>query len=638
MSILRREHILYKIRTRATALLALLAIVGCTSDSDIATPESTPTDGKVAVELALCVSPSQQATTRQSPDVVQNGQDLSSYRGIQDLLLIPFATQGEIQGTDEPLSGTIGAFERQGKDASNQYTTTNYLTSNVDLLIGTASFLAYAKANPLSGDTEADTPDYKFKYGKLVPSKAFTEKTFTTPAAISFQLENIYQKTAADEKATALATYMTDIAKASGWRTSTHSTLQGLYKEFRGGEDFKTLAGSCANVQAMLTKLYRDLVADNWVSDDKAVVVNAIKTEIEKKATIDESAKTVTLNSSFENYPDNINLPDGSAAMKWNSVQKPKAGGEEGEMEEDIENSRFVALTSSANGLDMNDQSRYAYPADLYYFANSQIRTSETSQASHYSEVGGTNGTAGTEDNWNHVLSSYSTTNTVVASTTRSVALTDMLNYGVSCLELKILSDDISDVNGNYLVDQASSKVYLKNSTTDVFPLTGVFVGGQFPVKFNFEPDDGTTEEDTQNERIIYDQLVSPGIVLTTTESTPNYTLILQSKINKPVNIVLEFENNSGQPFKGYEGGVIYPGTHFYLSGKVIPKLSGDDKEQRVFKRDHITKLMVKVKSLANAYNVIPDLKTAQHELEVTSIVVQQWSDKTAANKNLFNW
>jgi hypothetical protein len=209
-------------------------------------------------------------------------------------------------------------------------------------------------------------------------------------------------------------------------------------------------------------------------------------------------------------------------------------------------------------------------------------------------------------------------------------------------MELKINADAVLDGTRYYLVDNASSKVYLDNNNvspaTNSFPLTGVFVGGQFPVQFNFEPDDGTTEEDTHNERIIYDQLVSPGIFLTKTESTPNYTLILQSKINKPVNIVLEFENNSGQPFKGYEGGVIYPGTHFYLSGKVIPKLSGDDKEQRVFKRDHITKLMVKVKSLANAYNVIPDLKTAQHELEVTSIVVQQWSDKTAANKNLFNW
>lgn len=610
------------------ALLVILAIVACTSD-DSGSP-MPPADGKVAVELALCVSPSQQATTRQSSAVVQNGQNMASYRGIKDLLLVPFATQGVIEADGVPMSGTIGALIQQGS-------TTNYLTQNVDLLIGTASFLAYAKAQPLSNETETDhtKPSYKFKYGKLVQSDDFENKTFATPADIAFQLENIKKDDNVDAKATALAEYMTTIANVSGWRTTETPALKSLYEGFVTNG---VIAGSSANIQAMLTRLSMELAKTNWTGTD-ADLVDAIKTAIRgsenSKASFNVDNSVSLTGSDITGYPANINLPDGSAAMKWViEYVDPNADPLV------VSSVSCSALTSSANGLDINDQSRYAFPADLYYFANSQIRTSETSQASHYTEVGGDNGEAGTEANWNHVLASYSTANTVVASTTRSVALEEMLNYAVSCMELKINADAVLDGTRYYLVDNASSKVYLDNETTheNAFKLTGVFVGGQFPVQFNFEPDDGTTEEDTHNERIIYDKEVTSGIYLTKTASSANYTLVLQSKINKPVNIVLEFENNSGQSFYGYEGGIISPGTHFYLSGKVIPQLEGADELQRVFKRDYKTRLTIAVKSLANAYNVIPDLKTAQHELEVTSIAVQQWSDKTAMNMNLFNW
>ena len=626
-----KSRYIYIIGSRVCMMLAVLWLLACTSDG-VDQQQLSPLDGKVAVELILCVFPSQPSITRQAADIEQNGQNLDAYRGIEKICLVPFATQGEIQKGDKPMLQSIVTAPIQ------QTNTTNYLKKDVDLLIGTASFLAYAQALPLSNEPTKTTPDYKFKYGKLTESTAFTNRSFITPEDISFQLERIKTTEGADAKATALATYLTSIARAEGWSTSTNDALKNLYESFTADG---VRAGSSANVQAMVTKLNKELGTSYTGTD--ATVVSNIRTAIQgsgtSTATIKEN-QSVTLTGTLAGYPANINLPDGSAAIKWNSVLKQKEGAEEGVMEEDKERSGFIALTTAENGLDMNDQSRYAYPADLYYFANSRIRTSTVSQASHYTEVGSTNGDAGTKNNWNHVLSFYGTEDAVIASTTRSVALTDMLDYAVSCLELQIKADGILEGGKHYLNEGSQAtenRICLEDNATS-FPLTGVFVGGQFPVGFNFEPDDGTTSEDTEHERIIYDNEVVSGIYLNTSLTAANYTLALQSKINKPVNIVLEFANNSNKEFIGYEGGIIYPGTHFYLSGKIIPALEGEDRFQRVFKRDHKTKLVITVKSLANAYNVIPDLKSAQHDLEVTSIVVQQWSDKTTANQNIFNW
>ena len=599
--------------SRIAAVLIVSLLIGCdTNDST-----TTPTADKVPVSLALCVSPSQQsasATTRQGSTAVQSAESLASYRGITDIRLIPFDVQGTIGKDDEPAMRSINMIERQG-------TTTNYLAQDVELSIGTASFLGYAKAPELDKPTDMSDDKY-FSNGKLDACDAFTNNTFTTPSDITFNLRQIYPSTKADEKASDLAVYMTHIAKATGWRTSTSGVLKSLYEGFTGGG--KLMAGSSANIEALLTKLYGDLVKDNWTSDDRASVIEAITIAISEKATIDNN--TVKLNSDISGYPANLKLPDGSAAIQWHTALKKKEGGVEGEMEEDPDASGFVAITHSGSGQDLSDQTRFTYPAELYYYANSRIKTSISSQASHYSLA-----------SWADVLGYYDSDDGVVTTTTRSVALTDQMNYGVACLELQIQATGLKDATGDYLVDNGSEKVYLGNSN---FPLTGVFVGGQYPVDYSFQTGDGTTDEDLLNERIIYDKAVVPGIHLTTDQSSANYTLVLQSKLHKSVNIVLEFSNESNKSFKGSEGGIIYPGTHFYLVGKVIPSTTATDpiENQRVFTRDHKTVVTMTVKSLMNAYNVIPDLKTAQHDLEVTSVGVRQWNDRPGTDKNLYNW
>ena len=100
--------------------------------------------------------------------------------------------------------------------------------------------------------------------------------------------------------------------------------------------------------------------------------------------------------------------------------------------------------------------------------------------------------------------------------------------------------------------------------------------------------------------------------------------MVLQSYDEEEVLIALEFENNSGTDFRG-KGGVIYPGTKFYLMGKISPKdtnvTAGEDVpesvKQRVFTRDYVTIVNTEVESLANAYNVLPNMLGGRLELGV---------------------
>jgi hypothetical protein len=85
------------------------------------------------------------------------------------------------------------------------------------------------------------------------------------------------------------------------------------------------------------------------------------------------------------------------------------------------------------------------------------------------------------------------------------------------------------------------------------------------------------------------------------------------------VTIALEFRNDSGTDFRG-KGGVIYPGTKFYLMGKIDPTkgtTTDENARGRVFTQDYITTITTSVNSLANAYNVLPNMLGGRLELGV---------------------
>ena len=172
--------------------------------------------------------------------------------------------------------------------------------------------------------------------------------------------------------------------------------------------------------------------------------------------------------------------------------------------------------------------------------------------------------------------------------------------------------------------------------------MTGVIVGGQLPVGFDFKP---TTSYPTYSEAdmvYIYDSQVKTNgssgneyfylIYLNSfaDASKMTNTLVLQTYDHKKVPVVLEFINNSDKDFVGLHG-IVYRGTKFYLVAEVDPAeaISGatDATQDRVFTQDYTTTLNMEVTGLSKAYNVVPNLLSPRLELGVE--LVTTWVSTT---------
>lgn len=127
------------------------------------------------------------------------------------------------------------------------------------------------------------------------------------------------------------------------------------------------------------------------------------------------------------------------------------------------------------------------------------------------------------------------------------------------------------------------------------------------------------------------------GFAAKTTESSPNYTLVLDNKdatANKQSNVfvTVELENNSGVAFYGAEG-IIPANTKFYLVGEL--KLEGNTTTtvDHVFFKDHTTVANFTITNLKKAYNHIPDMRTSK--INVGLAVDLSWKEGITFNVDL---
>jgi hypothetical protein len=166
---------------------------------------------------------------------------------------------------------------------------------------------------------------------------------------------------------------------------------------------------------------------------------------------------------------------------------------------------------------------------------------------------------------------------------------------------------------------------------TTNFPLTGIIIGGQLPVGYDFTPTTAYPVYSEADIKFIYDNQL-PTIYLSSSADAAQLTntLVLQTYDNKKIPVILEFINNSGTDFKGI-GGTVLNGTTFYLAGEVDPEQFKDDPRteirNRVFTQDYTTTLNMKVTSLEKAYNVVPNLLSPRLELGIE--LVTKWVGTT---------
>lgn len=666
----------------AIALSGALGLTACSSDEDAV--ENNPTydaaTGLVKSQFVLNIASNTKAT-RSSGTTVQAGGE--NFRGIDNTLLFAFQTNGKgfVNATSAAAAaanrydlGIVAAANSLDNDGSK-----SHRILELAMPTGTDAMLFYGKAIKASND-EAN------EVGKVTYSV-----TGSTATAFHFDLNKRVADNVTRFEYTAelLAAIMTKIVNVSGSYTVSKATYPSwagsdgdvltstwkdlnpttqartlspleeiLYKAFhtltsygdnelRGGSSkailttVKDLYSVTSKVEnATPTSPYEELamrvamqintqITSYFTSTDTEGVtgfkgVDAIKTAMGTSWNDNWNAVTDT---ELPNFPiTTFTLPEGSAQLAYASGTNT-----------------FTHKTPGTSLLDKStttDPSAYMFPAELMYYCNSGVRTSnkEKTSASGYP-----NGVANWDDNtkWDSDW-----TGTSVTSATRATAMTKNVNYGVAMLKTTVeIKEGVTALEDNRaaLNTGESNKSFAPENID--FMWTGVIVGGQ-PASVNWQFLPATTGFD----KLVYDNRVK-GLEAGTavpaeagSASAANYTILFDNYTTEAtqnkVRVALQFVNN-GEDFWGRDN-LVRKGQTFYLvaeldpTGMEIPAENWDTyyqvppldasgvstKTTRIFVQDYMTTAKFKfvadntsathTSSLQNAYITIPDLRSSQ--------------------------
>lgn len=556
----------------------------------------------VQVEMAYTFSNSAAGNqTRQADGVVTS--DDTNPRLPQSIQIVPMMN-------DNPLLSDVSWEEPVLKpDDATPPTSQLYRSRYCNLVTGVNSCLVYGSVAPLTPPEGTDSKMYNGSLQEHFPYPILTVNNVKD--GIWFSLEPIYKSTDYTEtngipaEASALATCLNTITAVGGWTTSSSEFMKNILKKFTNNG--YSLPGSAASVEAWIEAFIK-LIGEYLDSNTHVEVSAEDKTLLETIRSVAVAQKDAITTTT--DYPRNKNLPDGAAVLRW--VQTADVGA-------------FLPQISTTTLANINSVSRFAYPAALYYFVDSSIRTSDTKV--DFETLYQTVNTDEAKTAWDKVLEhdEFSDPNHhTVTQNTRAVVLTYPIQYAVAQLQVRIkaAAGDLKDAVG------ADIPVGTEN-----FPLRGIIVCGQHPVNYQFA-DKAVAQGSVSDADVlfIYDNQVKNCFLLPTAEGVWNEgcnTLVLQSHKNEDVNIILEFENNSGQDFECVDG-MVYRGTRFYLIGKVEAARYNngggrvnDENSGQVFTKDYITTVNMTVTSLAKAYNVPPNLLS--NNLEIGVVTTPDW-------------
>ncbi len=548
---------------RVSLILVIFLVTGCIDDK---LPQESEAGATVVADIAFTVSKEARPTTRMSAAMVQ--EDVLEYRGIEMRHIVPFAIGEAAQVTADDLPKAFQVYGYGEKPVENR---AYYYYDNCTLMSGVNAFLCYGRAPQADSDKHVN--------GSLVE----TFPLDMAPQNIRFSLETI--ATDIHPTATALANYMTSIANAKGngvaWKDAANATLGVMYLNFLnkteaeedvGGEP---LPGSATNI-SIYTQTLKAALNDLSLTDDTDIAIRtAIITEIDNYDT------------GWDDFPASIGLPDGAAVIRWTGTA-------------------FEPQVNTTTLADVNGIGRYAYPAELYYYVNSRIYTSSIDKRKEQY----------TDREWSAILADYEHKDGVVSSSTTSVAVKEPLQYGVAHVQIILKKTDSST-----LKDADGTDIPVETLGFANFPVTGIVIGGQLPVGFDFTPTTAYPVYSEADMKFIYDNQL-PTLYLSSAADASQHTntLVLQTYDKKKVPVALELQNNSGTDFKGL-GGIVQQGTKFYLAGEIDPDQFKDDERMeirdRVFTQDYTTTLNIKVTGLEKAYNVVPNLLSPRLEMGI---------------------
>ncbi len=670
----------------AIALAGASGFTACSSDSlsDLSGGNTNPTydaaTGTVKSQFVLNIA-SNAKTTRSSATTVQNLG--ANFRGIDNTLLFAFKTSGK---------GFIDA-SFAGAAAANRYDlgtvaaaglldntgTNSHRILELAMPTGTDAMLFYGKAIKSSTDKDEEVGKVTYSVSGSTAT-AFHFDLNTRVGANSVKFEHTAQ---------ILAAIMTKIVNVSGtytvvkekypsWTGSDGDVLTSTWKEMNPGAKPGGQGRTLSPLEEILYKAFTTLTSygtnelrggsahaiHTTVKDLYSVtikVANAIPTSpYEELAKHLAQAINGQINSYFTSSQneaitgftgvDNIKTAMGTSWNNdWNDVLSADISGfpTTFNLPEGVAQLEYTASANTFShkhpGTSLLDKSTstnpdaYTYPAELMYYCNSDVRTSNKEKTS---TQGYPNGVANWDDDtkWDSDW-----TGTSVTSATRATAMTKNVNYGVAMLKSTVeIKEGITALEDNRkkLNPGEDNKSFAPANIN--FTWTGVIVGGQpVSVDWQFLP---TSTFD----KLVYDNQVAGDAAGTAVPKTagsasaPNYTILFDNYTSgttqNKVRVALQFVNN-GDDFWGRDN-LIRKGQTFYLVAELdptnkeilpanwdthyqVPPLDADGKSTkttRIFVQDYMTTVNFKLtadptehtSSLQDAYVTIPDLRSSQ--------------------------
>ena len=356
---------LFIIGMGAMALATPLFLSSCSSSDDIADNPATNNNEAVKTSFTLSVglpggnnTSSAKPATRMAEDITQ-AQTTPVFRGMDNMTLIPFAGVSTSVSSDATRLGSNITLPNAVANTltSSQITKTGnaHVYSDVSVPLTTNAFLFYAKAidGTTAGATISSDAD-KAKYGTLAASDLSESK----PESFTFSPVQI-ASTPKMDKGNAIATYLTNIANATAtgeggkaWsavkaddKTGQGKALADLYQAF-----IKLSAGSSNNIQAAVQDLYTSLlnIKSSQTTENQGVI-DGIIAKITDATYASAAEGKLTFTDAVKGYPEDNNLPDGAATVKW-------------------ENNKFTAQNTSAytsDAVNVGAMANYVYPANL---------------------------------------------------------------------------------------------------------------------------------------------------------------------------------------------------------------------------------------------------------------------------------
>lgn len=564
----------------------------CSSDSADPTGGTGVAGQVVKTQFAINIPYGNNTSANQAKKVTRMTGDMTqqnnNFRGISDIVLLTFS--GDPATTTSITDAT--SIINIGTD-DNAYAQDNYrrLYRDIEIPVGTSYIAFYGKATK-NGESSFKTGEITDEgtsgktlaniSHKLTPIKSDADfKTDVDAQDIIGALNDIANAKVNDNGTDYTWAKIDNVSTSLSWLTDHEKKfLADRYKTF-----IQLKAGSKASVKACIESLMAALAGETpeaGVPDTKKLTA-----EIYKKC----QAALDKINTLRE-FPRNLNLPDGVAALSWNTGESKFAYSAPGN-----------DLFSTGNTINYQ---KICYPAELSYFVNTKTMVSNNDMSNLNEFPSYENWIKNTGADWQ----GKKFTEDAVTNTTKTVGLKDPVQYSVAVLKSTVKCDaakleDNAKQAGKLEADQQITV------PTDGFPVTGILIGGQpESVDWKYEP---KTEAFANT---IYDRNMNGTITAGTTASTPNYTLVFDNKSTdkKPVFVTIELENKSGMDFYG-EDGIIPKDAKFYLVGKLDPDategVTNPNSVDRVFVQDHITKANFNIKTLKGAYNCIPDLRTS---------------------------